>query len=112
MSAAIKINAAHLANITAKLDELDLSVDEKGLLCAVFQAAGVNIHGDVSGFGLAGAVGLGNSFGALFGVANRGGSGATVNAVGSSVGAVVGPTGSTAVLTVPGVGDATFVICQ
>ena len=85
----VKISVDNLLNISAKLNKLDLNVEEKGLLCAVFQAAGTEIHGDVSAFGLTGNVGVGGVFGALFGVGNNS---SNVN------------------VSLPGVGDATFVI--
>ena len=89
MSTEIDITADNLLNISTKLDGLDLSVEEKGLLCAVFQSAACEIHGDVSGFGLTGDLSLGGVFSATLGVD-------------SSTGSVD--------VSLPGTGDVTFVI--
>ena len=109
MSTEVKITADNLLNISTKLDALDLSVEEKGLLSAVFRAAGCQLHGEVSGFNLDSVIGLGNSFNAVF---HRGSDGTTevVDAAGTRTAAGVTPWGSGFITSIPGVGDAKFII--
>jgi hypothetical protein len=111
MSTHIKITADNLLNIRTKLDKLsaDLSVEEQGLLSAVFQAAGCEIHGDVSGFGLSGGLGVGDVFGAVFG-AGSGGVSVDANAAGVGVDASTGSGGTSGGISLPGLGGVTFQI--
>ena len=94
----IKITADNLDNISAKLDSLGttLSVEEKGLLASVFQAAALHVHGDVEGFAFVGAgagagagLNLGAAFQGVFGLVGGVAAGAGAG-VGAGVGAGAG----------------------
>jgi hypothetical protein len=95
MGTDINITVDHLMNISSTLNgsAADFSVEEQGLLCALFQAGGSQIHGEVSGFALSAGLGLGGTFASIFGE--------------------VGPAGAVVISearVVRGVGDDRFVV--
>lgn len=102
----IKISANNLNNISACLDTASakLSVEEKGLLASVFQAAAVQVHGEVQGFAYVGAAAganvntpnLGAAFQGIFGAVGGvvGAAASTAGGVGASAGAAAGGGGA------------------
>lgn len=116
MGTQIRITGDNLNNIAAKLDaaSANLTVEERGLLASVFQAAAVQIHGDVQGFGGVVASGdlpaIGSVFGAVF-THGIGAASASAGAAGVGVDATTRGGGTAASVTIPGVGTTgTYVV--